>query len=286
MTEDAFLTPMQPIPTTMQPRGNLHLPIACLLCDIYGTLFISGSGEWAAHEKIPRTNNNARLLALLREYNVTMTPDQLLVQFHRTIGQFHARLIEAGNPHPEVIIEKVWQACLPFEDMDRVRRFAMAFETLTNPVWPMPHLKDLLDYCRQSGVVLGIISNAQFYTPHLFQWAFNRDMYRLGFDPDLVFFSYQHAIAKPDPSLFLMACEKLEDCHIESQQTVFIGNDMRNDMLPAHDAGFQTVLFAGDKRSLRLRKNDPQCAAYLPDVIITDLHQLISQLNGSSTTIK
>jgi putative hydrolase of the HAD superfamily len=211
-----------------------------------------------------------------------MAPDHLLDRFKKTIEQHHARLIKAGNPHPEVVIEDVWQACLPFEDMAQVKRFAIAFETLTNPVWPMPHLKELLHYCRQSGIVLGIISNAQFYTPYLFRWAFNRDMHQLGFDPDLVFFSYQHAIAKPGPLLFSMASEKLQRYHVTPRQTAYIGNDMRNDMLPAHETGFQTVLFAGDKRSLRLRKNDARCAAYQPDVIITGLHQLISQLNGTT----
>jgi len=284
MTVTPFLTPMKPIPTAMHPKGNLHLPVACLLCDIYGTLFISSSGEWTAHEKTPHIKN--RLRKLLSEHGFKMAPDHLLEQFHKAIEHYHTRLIEAGNPHPEVLIEKVWQACLPFEDMDQVKRFAIAFETLTNPVWPMPHLKELLAYCRLSGIVLGIISNAQFYTPHLFQWAFNRDMYQLGFDPDLVIFSYQHSIAKPDPLLFSMACEKLQAHHIAPRQTVYIGNDMRNDILPAHGAGFQTVLFAGDKRSLRLRKKDPRCAAYQPDVIITGLHQLISQLNGSSAAIK
>lgn len=284
MTANPFLTPMQPIPTAMQPQGKLHLPVACLLFDIYGTLFISSSGEWSAHDKIPPIKN--RLIELFREHSLTMAPDQLLDRFNKTIEQHHARLIETGNPHPEVVIENVWQACLPFKDMAQVKRFAIAFETLTNPVWPMPHLKELLRYCRQSGIVLGIISNAQFYTPHLFRWALDRDMRQLGFDPDLVIFSYQHSIAKPDPLLFSMASEKLQGYHVAPRQTVYIGNDMRNDMLPAHGAGFQTVLFAGDQRSLRLRKKDPQCAAYQPDVIITDLHQLISQLNGSTTTIK
>lgn len=278
MTLTPFLTPMQPMPTAMQPQGRLRLPVAGLLCDVYGTLFISGSGDWTAHDYALRHKDN--LLELFREFGIEMTPEHLLDRFQKTIEQTHTRLIGKGHAHPEVIIEEVWKAILPFEDMDQVKRFAIAFETLTNPVWPMPHLLELLGFCRQSGIVLGIISNAQFYTPDLFQWAFNRDMDQLGFDRDLVILSYQHAIAKPDPLLFSMACEKLHAYHIAPGQAAYIGNDMRNDMLPAHSAGFQTVLFAGDKRSLRLRRQDPLCAAFQPDVIVTDLQQLISHLKA------
>lgn len=273
-----LLSPMQPIPTTSQSRGRLHLPVACLLCDIYGTLFISDSGEWTAHQKSIQINND--LSRLLKKYTIETLPELFLNRFKKTIADHHTRLIQAGNPHPEVVIEEVWKACLPFNDQEQVQRFAIEFEAITNPVWPMPHLLELLNYCRQSGIVLGIISNAQFYTPKLFQWAFNQDIGELGFNPDLVFFSYQHSIAKPDQMLFTMAGTKLKTLHIEPEQTAYLGNDMRNDMLPAHRAGFQTVLFAGDKRSLRLRREDPQCAAYHPDVTITDLQQLISQLNG------
>jgi hypothetical protein len=36
-----------------------------------------------------------------------------------------------------------------------------------------------------------------------------------------------------------------------------------------------TALFAGDRRSLRLRKDDPSCRLLTPDLVITDLGQLI-----------
>jgi putative hydrolase of the HAD superfamily len=50
---------------------------------------------------------------------------------------------------------------------------------------------------------------------------------------------------------------------------------MRNDIRPAKAAGFQTALFAGDRRSLRKRPDDACCRHLLPDMIVTDLRQLI-----------
>ena len=36
---------MSPLPTTITPGGDLSAEIQCILFDIYGTLFISGSGD-------------------------------------------------------------------------------------------------------------------------------------------------------------------------------------------------------------------------------------------------
>ena len=53
-----------------------------------------------------------------------------------------------------------------------------------------------------------------------------------------------------------------------------VGNDVRNDLLGARAAGLRTALFAGDARSLRLRRDDPRCAAVCPDLVLTHLSQL------------
>jgi len=50
---------------------------------------------------------------------------------------------------------------------------------------------------------------------------------------------------------------------------------MRNDMGPAARLGFRTALFAGDARSLRRREGDPWCAGIVPDLVVTDLVDLL-----------
>jgi putative hydrolase of the HAD superfamily len=101
----------------------------------------------------------------------------------------------------------------------------------------------------------------------------------LGFDPSLVFLSYQYDRAKPDRYLFETARTKLDEYGIADRQTAFIGNDMRNDIVPAARVGFQTILFAGDQRSLRLRENESSLDRSVePDLVVTDLQQLIMYL--------
>ena len=138
----------------------------------------------------------------------------------------------------------------------------------------MPGLNRLLKKCREASIRLGIISNAQFYTRFLFDWLLGRDLIQLGFDPDLVIFSYEHKRAKPDSYLFELARDRLANQAIAPERTAYVGNDIRNDILPAVQVGFQTILFAGDQRSLRLRRDDPACRSIKPDMVITELTQL------------
>jgi putative hydrolase of the HAD superfamily len=49
---------------------------------------------------------------------------------------------------------------------------------------------------------------------------------------------------------------------------------MLKDILPAQKAGFKTILFAGDRRSLRMRQTDEQCQGIVPDRIMTHLKML------------
>ena len=55
---------------------------------------------------------------------------------------------------------------------------------------------------------------------------------------------------------------------------------MLNDIFPAQKVGFKTALFAGDQRSLRLRADDPRCRELTPDLVVTDLGQLIGLIGA------
>jgi putative hydrolase of the HAD superfamily len=271
-----YLHPLKPIPTDMRPEGRLTPPIKCLLCDIYGTLFISASGDIGTSGPLDR--RSAMLDQLLERYGHSITADNVLHRLHQTIRNFHASSRNQGVDYPEVVIETVWKKVLAFDDSRSLRHFALEFEMIMNPVWPMPGIDELLAHCRAKGILLGIISNAQFFTPYLFEWLLHATPAQLGFDADLIWYSYRHGCAKPSPTLFRMAERMLADRGIAQQHVAFIGNDMRNDIRPALQAGFQTILFAGDARSLRLRADDPMCENITPDMVINDLKQLTNHL--------
>ena len=267
-----YMRPLEPIPTSTSPAGDLTHDIRCILFDIYGTLFISGSGDISlAGQNSPQIE---KIEILLAKHKLHLTPRALLDKFHETIKARHKELRNCGVDFPEVQIDWIWQQVLPAENQINVKQFAVEFEFISNPVFPMPNLVDLLAACRQKKLLLGIISNAQFYTPWLFEWFLDSAPEDLGFNPELVFYSYEFEMAKPSAELFAIAAQKLRSKGLSPSSVLYLGNDMLNDIFPAKNSGFQTALFAGDKRSLRLRINDPRCRNLKPDLVVTDLGQL------------
>ena len=275
---EKYIRRLTPIPTLLAPAGNLMNEIRCVLFDIYGTLFISGSGDISlAKQKSPQME---KIELLLTKYDVHKPARALLDEFYDAIKCRHRELRSQGIEYPEVRIDRIWQQVLQEDDQNTVRRFAVEFELISNPVYPMPNLAALLSACRQQGLLMGIISNAQFYTPYLFTWFLENDLQDLGFNSDLLIYSYNFEMAKPSAALFELAAARLAEKEIFPASVLYLGNDMLNDIYPARNAGFQTALFAGDKRSLRLRSDHPCCKNLKADLVVTDLGQLISLVCG------
>ncbi len=271
-----YIKPLLPIPTPIKPGGEIEENIGCILFDIYGTLFISSSGDISiAQRQSPQSRNFKRLMD---KYHLKTEPQIVLNAFFSAIDDEHERLKKKGVDFPEVEIERIWSKVLEIEALDEARTFAMEFEMIVNPAYPMPNLEKMLSACRQSPIQMGIISNAQFYTPYLFHWFFDSDPEGLGFNRDLIFYSYKTGYAKPSTAMFETAAKRLGDMDIPAHSVLYIGNDMLNDVLPAVKTGFKTALFAGDARSLRLRKDHPECQNLSPDIYVTDLIQLVDYL--------
>jgi len=268
-----YIKPLSPLPTSLNPSKKLKEEVKCILFDVYGTLFISGSGDISIARQQSRLTQN--LKNLLDRYQIKKKPQIVLDDFFSAIDIEHKRLKRKGVDFPEVEIDRIWMRVLEIEELDAVRAFAVEFELIVNPVYPMPNLEKTLLNCKKSKILMGIISNAQFFTPYLFTWFLYLCPEDLGFKSDLIFYSYKTGHAKPSPIMFEAAAKNLRNIDISSHSVLFIGNDMLNDIYPAKMVGFKTALFAGDARSLRLRKNHPKCQNLSADIVITDLVQIL-----------
>ena len=267
-----YITPLTPQPTGEIRSGRLTGQLKCILFDVYGTLLISGSGDIGTAEKT--TRNLPKLAELLEKYQVPGSGPDLRDKLFEGIRKEHDRMRKYGIEFPEVNIVRIWESVIgPMPD-EHIRSFALEFEMIVNPVYPMPHLEDLLAACRRNKIKMGIISNAQFYTLLLFEWFLKTDLEELGFTTELIFLSYLFGQGKPSQELFRLAQRQLNLYGITPDSVLYLGNDMLNDIYPAHHSGFQTALFAGDARSLRWRKDDPRCSGLTPDLVVTDLIQI------------
>jgi putative hydrolase of the HAD superfamily len=276
-----YSKPLEPLRTDVQPGGALRGDIRAVLFDVYGTLFVSAAGDISiARESADR--NLGKVEDLVRRYGVGRDAESLQAAFFAAIEREKQQRERDGVDYPEVVIERIWKDILSIDDDDVIKRFALEYELIVNPVFPMPHAKELLAELKRTAFILGIISNAQFYTPSLFSSFMGHSPAALGFNEELLFFSYAYGYGKPSLFLFERAAERCEGYGLSRDQVVYVGNDMLKDIYPATVVGFQTVLFAGDGRSLRLRRDDDRCAGLTADLVITDLLQMMNYLSPVS----
>ena len=265
--------PLDVLKTGEVPRLKPLEDIRAVFFDIYGTCFISDSGDIGVHTAEPRVE---ALTEALREQGVELPPDlaaAALDRFYELIRHRHEDLKANGIAWPEVRILDIWEHWRREAGIHvNVPQLAIDMECRLNPVWPMPGLLHTLEQLQAAGIRLGIVSNAQVFTPCLFPALTRHTLADLGFTPAACIWSWTLQEAKPSPRLYPLALRAFPD--LEPGQCLFVGNDMRNDILPAAAAGMKTALFAGDKRSLRWRREDPTVQTLQPDIVITHLAQL------------
>ncbi|MBL7042997.1 MAG: HAD family hydrolase [Pirellulaceae bacterium] len=275
--------PLRVIPTGERPILTDLPGIAAVLFDVYGTMFISGSGDIGAAQESGEASALAAAFAA-SGYQGHLEAECGIECMLATILAHHESLRARGFEYPEVNIVDVWSECLdemkqrgwmdPAGSSIDVRQLAIEYEVRANPTWPMPGLLECLAQLRAAGLTLGIISNAQFFTLEMFPGLLGQTVDDLGFVPELQYYSFRHHRAKPDMFLYELASKALAKRGILAEKVIYVGNDMLNDVQAARSVGFRTALFAGDRRSLRWRTGDPRVQGVQPDVVLTDLESL------------
>lgn len=274
----------------LRPGSTGRTNIKAIIFDIYGTLLISSSGDI---DQASLLAENMEKALKAGGYGIDKNSAGIaafaLKQLPGKIKENQQEIKQKGHPFPDIDIFKVWREMLG--EMQKAGLISLTgnesltdtifvFELLSNKVFPMPGMKEVLTELNKRGIPLGIVSNAQFYTPILMNFfltgKFTPEQEIELFDPELSVFSFKELRGKPDVSLFRKFIPTLKNKYnIEPSEAVFVGNDMLKDIYTAKKAGLKTVLFAGDRRSLRLREDDERVKGISPDFIITGLKQLL-----------
>lgn len=279
-------------PLEIQPTGEPEQlqvleGIRGVFFDVYGTMFISGTGDVGVASEAGKAEACADALAAVG-IALNRDPQSAIDRLLGTIRYQQQKSRDSGVEHPEVDILEVWRQYLQAldtegwvgGDVDAVdyRRLAIEYEIRANPVWPMPGVMEVLSALTARDLTLGIISNAQFYTLEMFQGLLGHTPDELGFDPGLQIYSFRYLQAKPGEFLYELARNALAIRQLKAENILYVGNDMLNDIQAANSVGFRTALFAGDRRSLRWRAGDPRVEGVNADLVLTDLRSLESCL--------
>ena len=241
--------PAEKILTSQLTPGSFHFLLAALkpdrvpakayravVFDIYGTLLIAPGGGVR-----PDPKADPSLRRVLETFG-HQPPDSPSTELHAAVLRHHAA---AGIPFPEIDLRVLWREVLALAPGTDTTELVTAIEAAWHPVRPMPGAEQAIQRLARAGISLGLLSNAQCNTlPSLGGIA---DL----FAPELTVLSYQHGVAKPAPELFQILTDRLAGRGITPAETLFIGNDPLQDILPAAAAGFLTALFTGHPDSLR-----------------------------------
>ena len=228
-----------PKPTRETPVLPRLDRIRAVVFDVYGTLLISGSGDISLASEGSR---GEAALGALRAVGFESTDGDAIVEtLHDAIRAAHAA---SSSEHPEVEIRDIWRTMLGKMEIAandvQIDRLAVEYECRVNPIWPMPGLVETLDALSGAEKTLGIVSNAQFFTPLAFEPLTGKPLADWGFEPDMCVWSYEHGEAKPGTYLYERTAEALAARGISPGEALFVGNDLRNDVWPAQQVGFKT----------------------------------------------
>jgi len=281
-------SPLQPETTNTKPALKQLDGIKAVIFDFYGTLYISGVGDIGIDDG---KSDASLLLEAFKSIGLDIKEDRAGKRgyeiYDKIITEQIQELKASGIPYPEPDIRVVWRNVLnqmyaenlietPTDESHHTR-MAVEFEARMNPIWPMPDLDETLDKLSSRDFELGIISNSQFYTPIAFEALSGRSLEELGFNLNLLHWSYEESRKKPGLVFYENFLSKAKEIlpDFSAKNYLYVGNDMLKDVYPASELGMKTALFAGDARSLKWRKDDPRTSDLKPDIIITELNQIL-----------
>jgi len=287
--------------------GEMLTDIRAVIFDVYGTLV----NYWREEMNDETGRRNLLINACGRvaslfgftDYLVAMNPEALP---ENTLYDLYCGLIalrrekarRPGIANPEIKVEEVWNTIILMlkrhgfqpdpasgmnDDLSRHVAYAYNFFSLGRRLYP--GITEALSGLRDASITLGIVSNAQFYTP-IDLTLLIRDQsegiyedFNELFDPDFTIFSFEWGAAKPDMLLFRKLYDALYERDILPQQTVFAGNDLALDVEPAAVAGMKTALFTGDSRSAYFHDRE---GAVLPDIVFSSFNELCRKISFHS----
>jgi FMN phosphatase YigB (HAD superfamily) len=212
--------------------------IRAVILDLHGTLIETRFGPI---QPDPGSDPTLRQILLHGKWRSSLTveiPETLLTSpstaLHQAVKNHHAT---AKTPHPEIDLRDLWRNLLNLPPSTNTEPLVEELHSRWNPACWIEGALPALSRLQRAGLHLGILSNAQHDTLAFLRPEIHR------FTPDLTIFSFQHRIAKPSPTLFSEMRTRLANLNILPQQTCFIGNHPTQDIAPATQAGFHTLLF-------------------------------------------
>ncbi|MDP6670558.1 MAG: hypothetical protein QGI60_01960, partial [archaeon] len=190
--------------SNLKPKLENIDGIKAILIDVYGTFITSPADDLLA------MNEEVSLKKTIKEFKLDVSYKKLKELYYEGIVQETKRKVREGVHHPEVVIENIWAKILKDINAKGVNKFKIAYffdwNSDRNKIYPGAF--DTLSTLKKKGIRLGIVSNAQFYTPINLTLTLRKASggriknWKDFFDQRLCTFSYKQGFSKPNKQVF------------------------------------------------------------------------------------
>ncbi len=303
---DAYLParglPWPAAPKIDPPKAKPHLtrfPVKAVMWTAYGTLLAVPGGE-LQFEHPTEFVMDAALDKTIQEFKMWQSMSRKPGAPAAYMKELYSKALSilqltggGGEKHPEVASERIWddivkklqQKEYQFDVVtygalnEFVRKVAYFFHASIQGCGAYPGAADTVRTVSESGRLNGLLADGQCFTPAQIHKTFREQ--DPSFDVNAFFpaslrvLSAEKKAKKPSDTLFKAAVDALKAKGIAPSEAVHVGSNLDRDIAPAKKHGFRTALFAGDKASLVASKEHLKDPATRPDVMLTELTQII-----------
>ena len=291
-------------PEVKPPKATPHLKnlpgIRVVTFSVYGTLVaISGGALSFVHPQ--DFIMEAALEKTIQEFKMWQSMSRKPGKPSEYMRQIYQQMMEevriarstAGERFPELRSDELWQLIVrrlikneyefdgPFYGSveQLCEKISYFFHSSLQGTGPQSAALEALKSLREKQLSLGLIADAQCFTTVQLLRALARQgkLSHLSelMDTELEALSFQVGAKKPSERLFRALVAQLAPRDIAPNQVLHVGSNLPNDVTPARRLGFRTALFAGDKSSVVATKEQLNEPTSRPDVLVTDLRQLV-----------
>ncbi|ONK63540.1 uncharacterized protein A4U43_C07F16280 [Asparagus officinalis] len=176
------------------------------------------------------------------KYGVKYSEDEILDRYRWAYGQpwgrSRLRYVDDGRPFWQFIVSNS-TGCSDSQYFEELYQYYT-----TDKAWHLcdPEAENVFKALKKSGVKSAVVSNFDTRLRPLLQ-ALKCDHWF-----DAIAVSAEVAAEKPNPTIFLKACELLG---VNPEDAVHVGDDRRNDIWGARDAGCDAWLWGSDVHSFK-----------------------------------
>lgn len=286
------------VPRKARPHIE-RLPVRAVLWTVYGTLLAIPGGEiWFEHPQDFVTA--AALDKTIKEFNMWNSMSRKPGAPSAYMKELYTKALMAlkmagsgGEKYPEVVGERVWEDIVKKLQQKEykfdvglygalnefVKKVTYFYHASIQGVGAYPGAADTVRMLAERGVVNGLLADGQAFTPAQLHKCLREQDPSLdviaAFPVPLRVISAEKRARKPSDTLFRAAADALAARGLKPGDALHIGSNLDRDIAPAKKHGFRTALFAGDKESLAAPRDRVKDPAVRPDVLVTELPQLL-----------